>query len=639
MKTGIVRRFYPIVLLLSQLIGAATGPQAPSPAGSHQLVLMCLSAHPDDEDGLALVYYNRLRHVKTYSILFTRGEGGQNEIGSELDADLGRLRTKETLEASRILGSEIHFLGFTDFGFSKTAKETFARWGGRDSVLARLVYVIRALKPDVIITNHDTVTTLPYRQHGNHQVVGLTAFEAFKKAVDSTYHPEQFRDPNIQPWQVKKLYMRSSGRDTLTPLVHIDPSDTDAAGKSMESYALAALARHRSQGMDKVVAHGIPHRWLQHWYRLMESDRTYPFDSLNFFSGIQPEARPIALLPSTTSDTTLPVSFSIDPQYSVLERPDESKRTTIKRIITVSFKNNDSSDFPVDLSVSLGHQKLFYKTYHLRPGPSTDKLRLSFQKPSRSTKEVIRLEAIPADQGVSSPIPGAAFTLVPVRADFPKTLSIGLVETYDKYTEDFLNSFNIPFTLLDSAKLAKGKLDAYTTIILDLRTYFYRSDALKYNSRLMEYVRRGGNIVCLYHKPADWNQGNYAPYPLHLTSDRVTEEDAPVEVLIPRHPFFQTPNTISQTDWTGWVQERNIYLPSDDTAETSSAYLRLLGMSDENEHEPPTSLLWARYGKGTYTYVALALYRQVRIMHQGAVKLFINLISQPRQAQWSPDGR
>ena len=76
---------------------------------------MCLSAHPDDEDGATLAYYAKLQGVKTYSLFLTRGEGGQNEIGSQLYEDLGVLRTKETEAAAKILGSEIYFLGFPDF--------------------------------------------------------------------------------------------------------------------------------------------------------------------------------------------------------------------------------------------------------------------------------------------------------------------------------------------------------------------------------------------------------------------------------------------------------------------------------------------------------------------------------------------
>src|ERR1700690_1149911 len=95
--------------------------QCAAPGGrtenSPRLVLMGLSAHPDDEDAATLAYYARLKGVKTYSVFFTRGEGGQNEIGSELYEDLGALRTKETLASAELSGSEVYFLGFPDFGF------------------------------------------------------------------------------------------------------------------------------------------------------------------------------------------------------------------------------------------------------------------------------------------------------------------------------------------------------------------------------------------------------------------------------------------------------------------------------------------------------------------------------------------
>ena len=100
-------------------------------------------------------------------------------------------------------------------------------------------------------------------------------------------------------------------------------------------------------------------------------------------------------------------------------------------------------------------------------------------------------------------------------------------------------------------------------------------------------------------------------------------------MLKPENVLFRYPNEILPADWNGWVQERNIYLPSGDTSLTSSKYERLLAMSDEDEHEPSTSLLEARYGKGTYIYTSLALYRQVKDLNNGGVKLLFNLISLP----------
>ncbi|MBI3195378.1 MAG: PIG-L family deacetylase, partial [Ignavibacteriae bacterium] len=144
-------KYFLTILFVLVTIASRVIPQH-SAERSTDFILMSLSAHPDDEDGATLAYYSRIKGVKTYSIFFTRGEGGQNEIGSELGDELGALRTKETLEAADILGSEVFFLGFPDFGFSKTATETYSMWKSKDSVLARLVYLIRVLQPDVIIT-------------------------------------------------------------------------------------------------------------------------------------------------------------------------------------------------------------------------------------------------------------------------------------------------------------------------------------------------------------------------------------------------------------------------------------------------------------------------------------------------------
>ena len=139
---------------------------------------MDLSAHPDDEDGASLALYHMRYGVKTYSVLFTRGEGGQNEKGPELYESLGVLRSRETEEAGSILGAEVHFLNFLDFGYSKTASEALRMWGGQTEVLRRLVFVIRKYKPDVIFTNHNTIGG-----HGHHQAVAVTAIAAFDAAA------------------------------------------------------------------------------------------------------------------------------------------------------------------------------------------------------------------------------------------------------------------------------------------------------------------------------------------------------------------------------------------------------------------------------------------------------------------------
>ncbi len=215
------------------------------------LVVMNTAAHPDDEDGATLTYYRHAKDALAYSVIYTRGEGGQNEIGPELYEELGAIRTDESERAARHLGTQLFFLNFEDFGYSKHADEAFEEWGGRDAVTARLVYLIRKLKPDVIFTNHDTVTVGPQRQHGQHQAVGLSTYDAFALASDPAYHPEQLEEEGVDLWQPKRLFLRtwqSSERTVVSvPVGAINP----ATGEPYAAYAAHALREHASQGMDR----------------------------------------------------------------------------------------------------------------------------------------------------------------------------------------------------------------------------------------------------------------------------------------------------------------------------------------------------------------------------------------------------
>lgn len=602
---------------------------------------MALAAHPDDEDGGALACYSRQTGFKTYTIFFTNGEGGQNETNSALNGELAAIRIQETKAAAKILGSTPIFLGFPDFGYSKTAKETFKMWGGKDSVLARLVYYIRKIKPDVIITNHDTITTEPYRQHGNHQVVGITAFEAFEKAADPTYHPEQFAESGVSAWQVKKLFFRVLRGKVVASdsVVRIDvhapaaKDDTTSSGQ----IALKALAEHRSQGMDKITPATAP--WFYepfHQYRLMRSDRSYTGLSLTLFSGIEPMQRPVVRLTvSGKSPELLPFRLSVSPEVTRLEILSRAEPRTYKRTFLISLMNRNGRDGTVTMKVTHQKKVIYRKSYRFAGKHKEridDTLTLSLKKAIAASPEALRFEANMAGigqngWGIKPSI--EEVMLKPVFARVSPDAYVGLVETYDRTHQDLLQAFGVRYDLLDSAALAKSDLQKYTAILLDLRAYAYRPDLARNNFRVLEYVKRGGNVICCYHKTFDWNGHQFAPYPITLTRERVTEEDAPVTILVPEHPLLNVPNKLGPENWDSWIQERNLYLPSSDTLKTSSDYVRLLAMSDERETQPPTSLLWARYGKGTYTYTALALYRQLRVLNVGAVKLFLNLISQP----------
>ena len=236
----------------------APTPEAINQADLHQALVdltntwtvMCVAAHPDDEDGTTLTALRRRDGVHTVSLFSTYGEGGQNAVGPELYEELGVIRAQETMRAAKIQGSEPYFLGLKDFGFSKSADEAFKVWG-HDEALRRMVLKIRELRPDVIITHHDTTSG-----HGHHQATGRLIIEAFDAAADPKRFPEQLTQ--VKPWQAQRLFVRVFGNASQQKpdreggpdkVFAIDPNQVDPVrGTSFAGQALAALQQHATQG-------------------------------------------------------------------------------------------------------------------------------------------------------------------------------------------------------------------------------------------------------------------------------------------------------------------------------------------------------------------------------------------------------
>src|SRR5229473_232952 len=191
--------------------------------------VMCVAAHPDDEDGTSLIVMRRKYGAHTVSLFSTFGEGGQNAIGPELYEELGAIRARETMAAAEVQGSEAYFLGLKDFGYSKSADEAFRVWG-HEEALRRMVLEIRKLRPDIIITNHSVTNN----DHGHHQATARLELEAFDAAADPKRFPEQLKD-GVTTWQVQRLFVRARGSAGQNPdrqgggeqLVTIDPNERD----------------------------------------------------------------------------------------------------------------------------------------------------------------------------------------------------------------------------------------------------------------------------------------------------------------------------------------------------------------------------------------------------------------------------
>jgi hypothetical protein len=180
-------------------------------------------------------------------------------------------------------------------------------------------------------------------------------------------------------------------------------------------------------------------------------------------------------------------------------------------------------------------------------------------------------------------------------------------------------------TTIGPDELAWGDLLRYDVIITGVRAYERRADLRANNRRLIDYAEAGGTVLVQYNK-MEFNQAQHGPYPAAVSAARVTDETAPVTVLVPRHPVFTFPNPIGERAWEGWTQERGLYF----LGEKDPAYVDLVELADPFPFNPGPkrgALVEARVGKGRWLYVGLGLWRQVPAGTDGAYLLLANLIS------------
>jgi len=194
-----------------------------------------------------------------------------------------------------------------------------------------------------------------------------------------------------------------------------------------------------------------------------------------------------------------------------------------------------------------------------------------------------------------------------------------------------LEQMGYAVTQLTGADLTPEKLRGLDAVVIGVRAFNVRTDLAGNLPGLFAYVEQGGTVIAQYNRPAGQGQTLIAPlgpYDLSIAGQapplRVTDENAPVTMLVPDHPALTTPNKITAADFDGWVQERNAYLPSSWDEEH---YTPLLAMSDPGETQPSSSILVAKYGKGYYVYTAIGWYRQLPAGVPGAYRLFANLVS------------
>jgi len=186
-----------------------------------------------------------------------------------------------------------------------------------------------------------------------------------------------------------------------------------------------------------------------------------------------------------------------------------------------------------------------------------------------------------------------------------------------------LRQLGYEVTLLSDDDLAGAPLDRFDAVVAGVRSYNTRPELKQAEPRLLEYVKAGGTLVVQYNVGRELVTEQLGPYPFKVSRDRVTEENAPVELTAADHPLLTTPNRITAADFAGWVQERGLYFPEG----WDPAYETVIATHDSGEKLLASGILYARFGKGAYVYTPLAFFRQLPAGVPGAIRLFANLLA------------
>ena len=202
-------------------------------------------------------------------------------------------------------------------------------------------------------------------------------------------------------------------------------------------------------------------------------------------------------------------------------------------------------------------------------------------------------------------------------------VKVGYIMGSGDQVPDALRRMGLDVTLIGPDMLSSGDLSRFDTIVVGVRASEARPDFVANNGRLRDYMERGGTLIVQYQQTDYVNRG-LPPYPVKVEGNpRITDETAAVKILVPRHPVFSFPNAITEGDFQGWVQERNLY----SFGTFDGKYTPLLEASDPGEQPQRGGEVYTDVGKGRYVYTSYAWFRQLPAGVPGAYRMFANLVS------------
>ncbi|MDR6783150.1 LmbE family N-acetylglucosaminyl deacetylase [Pedobacter africanus] len=200
---------------------------------------------------------------------------------------------------------------------------------------------------------------------------------------------------------------------------------------------------------------------------------------------------------------------------------------------------------------------------------------------------------------------------------------IGYITGAGDLVPEALKQVGYDVVSLNENQVINTDLSAFDAIVTGVRLYNVNEQIRSMQPKLMKYVENGGTLLVQYNVNSPLKIENLGPYPFRLSRDRVTEEDAKVDILKPENPVFNYPNKLTAKDFEGWIQERGLYFVTD----ADPKYTAVLSMNDAGESAKTGSLIIADYGKGRFVYTGLSFFRQLPAGVPGAYRLFVNLLS------------
>ncbi|MFT4987016.1 MAG: hypothetical protein ACI8U0_002662 [Flavobacteriales bacterium] len=329
--------------------------------------------------------------------------------------------------------------------------------------------------------------------------------------------------------------------------------------------------------------------------------------------------RPFIISPDVTVNIDQPIFLFSDKKSQLMELTLKAGKDNQSGTIEVKSPDGWELSYIRPYKLTLKGEELKVRVSLTPKSGAKDgqlKIRLN-NKPARSMN-AIEYDHIPTQVWY----PESESKLVYV--DIQKTgEKIGYVMGAGDVVPDALKNIGYHVDILEEGDMSLSNLKQYDAILIGIRYFNVDERSPFVMPKLLDYVKAGGNLIVQYNTRHRMKTQDFCPFPITLSRDRVTEEDAQVKFLSRSHPVLNTPNKLSEADFDNWVQERGLYFPS----EWDEKYQTVLSWHDTGDTPKDGSLLIAKYGEGNYVYTGISFFRELPAGVPGAYRLLVNLIS------------